>query len=438
MLEKTKLYTKIAGYALVMLWTELRLALRGVIVRRQAALFGSLGSEERTRNIVIVGANFAGYRVAQIIAKNLSPRSPYRVVVVEPNSHFHFTWVLPRFCVVKGHEHKAFIPYGGYLDGVIEGSYRWIQDKVIDIDRTTVRLQGSEESIPYEFLVIATGAGVQDGLPSRVNCTEKTEGIKRLQSMQNRLESANTVVVVGGGAAGVEVATDAKDLYPEKHIILIHSRDAVMHRFGKGLQKSAREGLERLGVELILEERVVNEDAATGVVTLRSGRQITCDFFMNCTGQRPLSEVVATLSPNSISSTGHIKVKPNLQIADDSLPNIYICGDVADTDTPNPNARSAMRQGTIVADNILRAAAGKTPSYVYENQWADGVIKLTLGLDRSVTHLGDGNSELLFASKETDEALMSAMAWSRMGAKPFEDAYMDAHAPEAERDINKS
>ncbi|PON28738.1 hypothetical protein TGAM01_v202585 [Trichoderma gamsii] len=438
MLEKTKLYTKIVGYALVMLWTELRLAIRGAIVRRQAALFGSLGGEERSRNIVIVGANFAGYRVAQIIAKNLSPRSPYRVVVVEPNSHFHFTWVLPRFCVVKGHEHKAFIPYGGYLDGVIKGSYRWIQDKVIDIDRNTVRLQGSEESIPYEFLVIATGAGVQDGLPSRVNSTEKADGVKLLQGMQKRLESAKTVVVVGGGAAGVEVATDAKDLYPEKHIILIHSRDAVMHRFGKGLQKSAREGLERLGVELILEERVVNEDAASGVVTLRSGRQITCDFFMNCTGQRPLSDVVATLSPSSISSSGHIKVKPSLQIADDSLPNIYICGDVADTNTPNPNARSAMRQGTIVADNILRAAAGKTPSYVYENQWADGVIKLTLGLDRSVTHLGDGNSELLFASKETDEALMSAMAWSRMGAKPFEDTYMDAHTAETEADISKS
>lgn len=33
---------------------------------------------------------------------------------------------------------------------------------------------------------------------------------------------------------------------------------------------------------------------------------------------------------------------------------------------------------------------------------------------------------------------MAAMAWSRMGAKPFEDAYMDAHAAEAEGDINKS
>ena len=41
-----------------------------------------------------------------------------------------------------------------------------------------------------------------------------------------------------------------------------------------------------------------------------------------------------------------------------------------------------------------------------------------------MTHLGDGASELLFKGKETDEALMSAMCWSRMGQKPFEDPYM--------------
>lgn len=103
---------------------------------------------------------------------------------------------------------------------------------------------------------------------------------------------------------------------------------------------------------------------------------------INCTGQRPLSEVLSNLSPSSISSTGHIKIKPTLQIADDSLPNVYACGDVADTNTPNPNARSAMRQATIVAENILLAVAGQTPRHIYDNAWADGAIKLTLGLVR--------------------------------------------------------
>lgn len=101
---------------------------------------------------------------------------------------------------------------------------------------------------------------------------------------------------------------------------------------------------------------------------------------MNCAGQRPLSDVIANLSPNSISSTGHIKVKPTLQIDDDSLPNVYTCGDVADTKTPNPNSRSGTRQATVVAENIVLAAAGKKPRHIYKNQWVDGIIKLTLGL----------------------------------------------------------
>ena len=38
-----------------------------------------------------------------------------------------------------------------------------------------------------------------------------------------------------------------------------------------------------------------------------------------------------------------------------------------------------------------------------------------------MTNLGDGSTELLFNSKETDDALMSARAWKQMGAVPFED-----------------
>lgn len=69
-----------------------------------------------------------------------------------------------------------------------------------------------------------------------------------------------------------------------------------------------------------------------------------------------------------------------MQIADDQLPNIYACGDVAHTGVPKPNARSAMHQAAIVADNLVLAAMGKTPKHKYTPHWADGVIKLTLGL----------------------------------------------------------
>lgn len=138
-------------------------------------------------------------------------------------------------------------------------------------------------------------------------------------------------------------------------------------------------------------------------------------------------------------------MKPTLQIDDDTLPNVYACGDVAETHTPNPNARAAMRQAEVVADNILLDIYGKKPRYPYKPQWGDGLIKLTLGLvsiqdslgnvikmagrllltqlnqDRSVLQFWDGKSELLFPSQETDLALMSDGTWVKMGAKPFVD-----------------
>jgi hypothetical protein len=110
-----------------------------------------------------------------------------------------------------------------------------------------------------------------------------------------------------------------------------------------------------------------------------------------------------------------------LQIADEALSNIYACGDVANTGVRNPNSRSAYAQARIVADNIALAARGKEPRLEYDAHWADRVIKLTLGLDKSVTHFENGKTELLFPAKETDPALMCDDAWKTLGAIPFED-----------------
>ncbi|KAK3373074.1 hypothetical protein B0T24DRAFT_249554 [Lasiosphaeria ovina] len=374
------------------------------------------------KNVVVVGAAFAGYFAARILALSLPRDGRYRVVVVEPNTHFNFTWVLPRFCVVEGHEHKAFIPYSPAFFGkkVPAGMVRWVTDRVVAVGRESVELRGGER-IPYEFLLIATGSAVVDGLPSRVGDERKETGVELLRAMQARIKAAGSIVVAGGGAAGVEVATDTKHQYPDKTVTLVHSRQAVMHRFGPGLQTGAMEALERLGVRVVLGEKVVADSVDGKYITLVSGTKIECDCFINCTGQKPASGLIGDLTPSSIAASGHIKVKPTLQIADESLPNVYVCGDVADTHDMNPNSRIAARQAEIAADNIVRAARGKAPTLEYKPRWGDGVIKLTLGLDRSMTHFWDGSSELLFRGKETDPALMCGGAWSALGAKPFDD-----------------
>jgi NADH dehydrogenase FAD-containing subunit len=144
---------------------------------------------------------------------------------------------------------------------------------------------------------------------------------------------------------------------------------------------------------------------------------------INCGGQKPSSGILSTLTPSSIELSGHLSVKPTLQILDDKYPNIYVCGDVADTGKHNPNARHAMRQAQIAADNIVLAARGKSKQHYYKPHWAESVIKLTLGLDKSVTHFGKGKTELLFPAKEEDLALMCDGSWRYWGVTPFEYDY---------------
>ncbi|KAI1194295.1 hypothetical protein F5X97DRAFT_336115 [Nemania serpens] len=391
-------------------------------IRHQLFSFSSPKNIERRQcNVVVIGASMAGYYAAKTIAESILPNSPYHVIVVEPHDHFHFTWVLPRFSVVEGHEDKAFIPYGPYLRQIPDGVLRWIQGRALRITKNSVLLSSGEE-VPYAFLVVATGAGATDALPSRVDADKKTEGVAKLRDIQIRIKVARNLVVVGGGAAGVELAMDAKSHYPEKKVVLVHSRDKVMHRFGPKLQNAAMDGLRDLGVEVITGDRLIGEDRERGVVMLRSGKEIECDFLVNCAGQKPNSTLIAELSPKSMTATGHVLIKPTMQINDDSLPNVYLCGDVAETNTPNPNSRTARVQATVAADNIILGMDGHEPAYKYKPQWLEGLIKLTLGLDKSVTHMGDFNGdELLFPAREKDVALMSGGAWKHMGATPFQD-----------------
>lgn len=278
--KKALLFTRLVGYALRIYLSVLRRAASARLAALTAGTPSPPADPSDVKNVVVVGAAFAGYFAARILATSLPRDGRYRVVVVEPNSHFNFTWVLPRFCVVEGHEHKAFIPYTpGFFAGGPEGMIRWVRDRVVSVQKHSVVLRGGDE-IPYDFLIIATGSTVADGLPSRVGVEDREGGVELLKAMQARIRNAERVVVAGGGAAGVELATDAKNHYPDKSITLVHSRQAVMHRFGPGLQEKAMEALQALGVNVILGEKADAASADGKSITLISGKKIECDCFV--------------------------------------------------------------------------------------------------------------------------------------------------------------
>lgn len=206
------------------------------------------------KNVVIVGGSFAGVLLARQLCESLP--SGYRVILVEKNTHFHYPFVFPRFSVVKGHEPKAFIPYDEILysgrKGVPQGIFERRCGAVVEVTRDSVKL-ASGGVISFEFLAIATGTSSPH--PSKLASPDKHGACEELRNMQEQIQNAESIAVVGGGAVGVELVTDIKGWYPEKSVTLVHSRDRLLHAFGPRLHERVMQEMEKLGITVRLGQR---------------------------------------------------------------------------------------------------------------------------------------------------------------------------------------
>lgn len=63
-------------------------------------------------------------------------------------------------------------------------------------------------------------------------------------------------MIVGGGAIGVQMATDIKEMYPDKEVTLVHSRATLMPAFHPKMDEILRRRLGELGVEFVYTPKV--------------------------------------------------------------------------------------------------------------------------------------------------------------------------------------
>ncbi|WZH46776.1 Apoptosis-inducing factor [Fusarium acuminatum] len=364
-------------------------------------------------NVVVVGGSFAGCLAAQRLAHTLP--TGYRVILVEKHSHFHYTFSFPRNAVFSGREQHAFIAYDGLAAGAPDGIFRRICDEVTEVGEKTIATSGGV-SLDYDYLVVATGASQPP--PARLRACEKDDSIVELQELQQRIEKASRIAVVGGGAVGVELATDMKDRYPDKHVTLIHSRKQLLPRFGPKLHEHVSAKLAEQGIEVLLGEKPTLPDDAGQIVRetnlkFTNGETKTFDLVIPCTGFRPHSNLLATYSPKSIASSGEIKVKQTLQV--DSLQstrqNIFAVGDVAQSGGPK-QARAAMIQVEVAVRNILSLIKDKSAKEAYVPQYFENTLQLTLGTKLGVMYLQKGDYEWLKEMNKTDADLnVGKMRW---------------------------
>ena len=242
------------------------------------------------------------------------------------------------------------------------------------------------ESIPYDYLVLATGAAhAYFGHPE---WAERAPGLKTLDDaleMRRRVllafEAAEresdaaeqrrllTFVIVGAGPTGVELAgalaeiarqslrKDFRRIHPESaRIVLLEGSPYVLMPFPDPLRDAARRALERLGVE-VRTGSVVTDMHADGV-TIGTER-ISAGTVLWAAGVAA-SPIARSLGV-PLDRVGRVTPEPTLALA--VHPTIYVVGDIclfAQDGKPLPGvAQVAMQQGTRAGQNIRRAIAGQ-------------------------------------------------------------------------------
>nr|WP_028582990.1 FAD-dependent oxidoreductase [Desulfogranum mediterraneum] len=233
------------------------------------------------------------------------------------------------------------------------------QRKVVQVERLE---SGQEEELPYDKLILATGAkpfalpipGVElDGVFTIANLHKAIEIRKRIA--QGKVSNA---VVIGGGAIGIEMAEALKDLWGVETSLVELEPQLLPCIVDWPFAAMLKNHLQENGVQVFTGESATEilANAEGKVCGVKTGmRTLEADLVIVAVGVRPRSEL-AREAGLSVAPWGGIRVNQRLQTSD---PDIYAAGDcVASTsvvtgrETYAPLGSLANREGRALADNL--------------------------------------------------------------------------------------
>ncbi|KAJ2346501.1 hypothetical protein GGF43_004971 [Coemansia sp. RSA 2618] len=319
-------------------------------------------------HVVVVGVSTAGLVIAKKVAalaqngfKNL------HVTIIDKNAYSYHAIGAPRAIVDKEYGKKLLFR----LDTVLaqfevdstQPKHRFIQATLTNVhsDKTVVLSNG--EQIKFDYLMLATGA--TNSFPANVHAPTLESARSQLANLHANVEQATSVLVIGGGAVGVEIAGEVADHYPSKKVTLVHSGERLLPlNFKESLSNGAVLKLQQLGVEVVLNERVdipvdTQFDGSIQKLVLsgRSGRTYNSDMQFLATGTKLHTEYMGTLEKQLgvvlREKNGAIKVSPTLQLDTDAMPTVFVVGDVNSLPAGAKYAVKAVEQAQLAAANLI-------------------------------------------------------------------------------------
>ena len=169
------------------------------------------------------------------------------------------------------------------------------------------------------------------------------------------ISNAKSVLIVGGGATGIEMAGEIKFSHPSKIVTLVHSGSALFESgWNEKLGTSLLSQLEAKNVEVIFNSRVDTKGLKTGPIDSQifeiGGKSIEADFIYIAYGNAPNSSIVSDLNASFVDSQSRVKVLPSLQL--ETEPSLFAIGDVNNVEETKLSVH-AQAQAPIAVANIL-------------------------------------------------------------------------------------
>ncbi|KLK93463.1 hypothetical protein AA309_09125 [Microvirga vignae] len=348
-----------------------------------------LSDAPKRARVVIVGAGFGGLTVAKALAK-----APIDLTVVDQHNYHLFQPLLYQVATAALSPADIASPIRTILKGQRNSSV--LLAKVTGIDTNSGEVMAGDRRIPYDYLVLATGArhayfGHDDweayakGIKTIDDATALRRKIllafERAEFEHDPVERGRLLafVIIGGGATGVEIAgamaelarkalaVDFRSIDPTNaRIVLIEAGPRLLPVFEEHLSEAARRSLEELGVEVRVSTAVTDcDEAGVSLADQRIGTR-TIIWAAGVQASRAGQWLGA-----ETDRAGRVKVAPDLSVP--GYPNIFVLGDTAhvrDMDgKPLPGvAPVAKQEGKYVAELIqTRIAGGDLPPFRYRD-----------------------------------------------------------------------
>ncbi len=368
--------------------------------------------ETRRPHIVVLGAGFGGLTFCQKFAQ-----PDARITLVDRQNHHLFQPLLYQVATAGLSAPEIAQPIRSILSD--KENITVLLDSVKDINLKQRQVMLASKTLDYDYLLIGLG-GVTSyfghpeweqhapGLKSLDDALRiRREVLLAFEHAENEPDQAEhdrllTVVVVGGGPTGVELAgafaelanhvlrDDFRHIDPtEARVVLIEAGPRLLTQFPPELGENARQKLTEMGVEVRVNTKVKN--ITHGVVELEDGRiEAENIIWAAGVGGSPLTKKLGV----ELDRAGRIKVLPDCSVP--GHPEVFAIGDIASlidaNGKPVPGVSPAAIQmaghvANIIEDELRDHAEPpeKRPAFKY---WDKGSMA-TIGRSAAVSKIGE-------------------------------------------------